>query len=174
MIDIPGYEGLYAVTENGEIWSHPKLTPVGKNGGMRKDGGKFLNQYTVKSGHLRVYLMGKVMQTHRAVALAYLPNPAQFPFINHVDGNPANNHLRNLEWCDARHNAKHAFGLGLAKVPPQKGGANSNAKLAEEQVKAIRVQHAISGNCSAIARAYGVSPKTVNDIVRRKNWAHVA
>lgn len=33
MRDIPGYEGLYAVTEDGHVWSHPKTTPVGSNGG---------------------------------------------------------------------------------------------------------------------------------------------
>lgn len=173
MKDIPGYEGVYAVTEKGEIWSHPKLTPVGKNGGLRQDGDKFLNQYTDKSGHLRVYLMGKVMQTHRAVALAYLPNPAQYPFINHVDGNPANNHLSNLEWCDARHNAKHAFGLGLVKMPTQKGEANSNAKLTPDQVRSIRSKYAEIKNAAAVARHFGLNSKSVWEICHYKSWAHI-
>ncbi len=173
MRDIPGYEGLYAVTENGEIWSYPKMTLVGRNGGLRKDGGKFLNQYTVHSGHLRVYLFGKVMQIHRATALAYLPNPERFPFINHMDGNPANNHLSNLEWCNAHHNSKHAFDLGLTRMPTQKGEANSRAKLTEDQVRSIRKLYAAKSNASAIARQFGLNPKTVWEICKYKKWKHI-
>ena len=43
---------------------------------------------------------------HRLVAKAFIPNPEQLPQINHLDGNTMNNHVSNLEWCDAYTNMK--------------------------------------------------------------------
>ena len=44
---------------------------------------------------------------HRLVAKAFIPNPEQLPQINHLDGNTMNNHVSNLEWCDAYTNMMH-------------------------------------------------------------------
>ena len=179
MKDIPGFEGLYAVTEDGLIWSYPKKTAVGHNGGFRMDGGRWLTQCNVTSRteHKRVYLYKqgktKAMLVHRAVAMTYLPNPNDLPFINHKDCNPANNRLENLEWCDAAHNAQHAFDHGLVSAPNQRGENNANATLNETLVRQIRAMHKEIGNCAEVARRLGLKPKNVNDIVRGKRWAHV-
>ena len=50
---------------------------------------------------------------HRLVAKAFIPNPEQLPQINHLDGNTMNNHVSNLEWCDAYTNTMHAIRTGL-------------------------------------------------------------
>ena len=180
MKDIPGFEGLYAVTKDGKVWSHPRTSLVGVNGGIKTDGNRWLAQtpVTKRTAHLRVYLhnQGKTigMLVHRAVALAYLPNPNKFPHINHKDSNPTNNHLENLEWCNAAMNAKHAVANGLTKMPNQQGGANSGAKVNEADVRAMRALHEKGESCAAIARHYNLTPKTAWNIVHGKRWAHVS
>ncbi len=176
---ITGYEGCYAVTATGEVWSLPKMVPVGANGGMRVQPLRRLSATRGRSlgAHLRVYLAKEGRKrpfwVHQLVAQAYLPNPHGLPFVNHLDGNPANNHASNLEWCTPQRNAQHAFQLGLVALPPQSGERNSQAKLMESDVKLIRADHAAGQSCAAIARQFRVNPKTVNDIVHGKRWAHV-
>lgn len=52
---------------------------------------------------------------HTIVAMAYLPNPDDLPLVNHLDGNPSNNNVSNLEWASSARNNKHAYDAGLNK-----------------------------------------------------------
>lgn len=97
MKDIAGFEGLYAATSCGRIWSYKS--------------NKFLRQHKNTSGYLQVCLYRngkqKFMYVHRLVAQAYIPNPKNYEQINHKDENPENNCLQNLEWCDAKYNVNY-------------------------------------------------------------------
>ena len=55
---------------------------------------------------------------HRLVATAFIPNPKRLPQVNHLDGNKLNNHVANLEWCDAYDNVMPSGPVCVRRHPP--------------------------------------------------------
>ena len=74
--------------------------------------GRFQTPYHHHKGYLRVDLVNedgrKHFKVHRLVATAFIPNPDGKPQVNHIDGNPANNSVTNLEWVTNRENKDKA------------------------------------------------------------------
>lgn len=105
--DIPGYCGLYKISEDGRVYRFYK------NGNKRELGGN------VSHGYMRVRLSmdnkARWHAVHRLVADAFIPNPKKLPQINHKNGIKLDNRVENLEWCTASENVQHAFKSGLNK-----------------------------------------------------------
>lgn len=103
--DIPNYEGLYSVTWDGQVysWKTKKI--------LKPD---------LAKGYLRVTLcknkIHKRYLIHRLIAFIFLDNTNNKKFVNHIDGNKLNNHVRNLEWCTASENEKHSYSVLNKKV----------------------------------------------------------
>lgn len=99
--DVSGYEGLYQVSNMGRVRSFPR-------NGSRTNQEIILRQHKNRKGYSVVCLsklgMQKLCKVHRLVAMAFIPNIANLPQVNHKDENKQNNCVDNLEWCDVRYN----------------------------------------------------------------------
>lgn len=57
--------------------------------------------------------VGKHFRINRLVAQAFIPNPENKQFVNHIDGDKTNNYYKNLEWVSPSENSLHAYKNGL-------------------------------------------------------------
>lgn len=98
----------YMVSDHGRIMS------------LKKPQKKILSSSLLHNGYEAIYIYQKGIHAaryvHRLVAETFIPNPKKLPQVNHLDGNTLNNHVSNLEWCDAYDNLMHAIRTGLRPV----------------------------------------------------------
>lgn len=122
MFEIPGYEKLYSITKDGEIYSHPKSAGKGNHLGKWLKPTPSFSKRRNKPGYLTVSLWkdkkSKKHTVHSLVLNTFLPNPNPniYKYCNHKDGNKLNNHIDNLEWSTPSENNKHAYEKKLKKV----------------------------------------------------------
>lgn len=102
--DVVGYEGLYEVSNQGMI-RRSFINNVRVN--------RIVKPHITYGGYLRLCLSanGKSKQhsVHRIVAMAFIPNPDNLPYVNHKDEDKTNNRASNLEWCSESYNSNFSF-----------------------------------------------------------------
>ena len=121
--------------------------------------------------YCKTALDGHTIVVHRVVATTWVPNPENKPFVNHINGNKADNRAENLEWCTTSENLLHAYRTGLEKkVLGQKHHA---AKLTNEQVRQFKWEWAHDRKMSRkkYAEKLGVTEATIKDIIRGRSWS---
>lgn len=106
---IKGYEGLYEVSNLGNVKSFKHKQPM-----ILKP--KMIKGYPTVS--LCVNGQCKQFGIHRLVAESFITRITDKNEINHIDGNKANNRVDNLEWCTHTENVRHAFRTGLIQRKP--------------------------------------------------------
>lgn len=83
----------------------------------------FLIQTPDSMGYLRVKLVSPIgrftVSVHRLVAGTFFDSDIADLEINHIDGDKQNNHIWNLEICNRSENMRHAYALGLVRVPKE-------------------------------------------------------
>lgn len=120
---IKGYEGLYEVSNKGNVASlnYRKLN-------YRKELTPKKNNYGYLWVELRNNGKTKQMLIHRLVADAFIENKENYPVINHLDENPLNNCVDNLEWCTMSHNVRYSQNLHPERYEPTKRNCKTFAK----------------------------------------------
>jgi hypothetical protein len=99
---IIGFETTHKVSMMGEVVNH--------RGYKMKN---YISCYGYKSLTLKSNNIKKVFFIHRLIAIHFIPNDKNLPFVNHIDGDKLNNNISNLEWCTPLDNVKHARKNGL-------------------------------------------------------------
>lgn len=109
--DIPGYVGLYQVSNLGRVKSldrftirvsdNAKVFYKGTDLKFRLDRRGYLNVQLSKNGIVKKY------RIHRLVALSFIQNPDNLPCVNHKDECKTNNIVSNLEWCSIEFNLNY-------------------------------------------------------------------
>lgn len=113
------YFSTFPDTVEGVMLPNYSRYRVCRNGGIYSIAhAKFISSSVTKKGYLSVDLVtddGTVGDTlaHRLVAKAFLPLIDGKDFVNHIDGDKANNDVSNLEWCTVSENNYHAVNTGL-------------------------------------------------------------
>ena len=166
--DVVGYEGLYQVNKNGQIYSLiSNKTLKFFYRGSRQD-----NKYLVVELHKNK--KGKTISVHRIVAEAFIPNPNNLPCVNHKDGNKYNNCVDNLEWCTYSENNAHAFQTGLKRIP--RGTKSNLSKLTYNEVVEIK-KCLILGDSEygtrPLAKKYGVDHRVIMDIYHNRKYQDI-
>lgn len=108
--DIAGYEGLYQVSNKGNVRSLDRK--VNFLHGTKISRGKLLKPGANAEGYLFVTLsknnIVRPARINRLVASAFIPNPGNLPSVNHKDKNRKNNNVENLEWCTVEYNNRYS------------------------------------------------------------------
>lgn len=155
--DIPGFEGLYQVCKNGDVYS--LLTK------------KILRKRNCGSGYIGYSLRrdGNTygMKAHRLVLLTFVGDSEME--VNHINGNKHDNRLENIEYCTRSENNRHAIETGLRIMP-----YGDNAYRRTLSLKTVLdIKKAIAKGDKrfrAIAKDFGVASGTISKINTGKLW----
>lgn len=164
---VPDYEDRYLVSNMGRIKS------IGSEMSMRscygKKGTNILHPSSTDLKYKRIGLFKdgkrKYFSVHRLVALAFIPRIEGKDVVNHIDCNPSNNCVTNLEWCNTSENTKWGYICGNVKPPKvEKGSKNHRAK------KIIRLNDGkIFGSLVEAAEEIGAKPANISMVLHGTN-----
>ena len=166
--DVVGFEGFYKVSNKGNVRS---VEWIGARG--RECGGRTLKPAYDKDGYLKVGLCKNGMRyykrLHRLVAETFIPNPNNFPQVNHLDEDKVNNNVENLEWCTSKYNNNHGTRIERSARTKSKKIIAVNVETGEvltfnSGVEAMRKGYScgnVSASCRGVYR--NASGKLIGD-----------
>lgn len=166
-----GYEIFYHVSNFGRIKSLDRITKAKR---LRK--GKIMSPATSSHGYITPCLTDsfgkeKSYMLHRLIAIAFIPNPENKPFVNHINGIKSDNRIENLEWCTCYENTMHALENKL-RIP--KSGESCNlSKMKAANVLELRNLYANGIPYRKLALMFNISNSASYNIIKRISWKHI-
>jgi len=167
---IKGFGGFYRIDRNGVVWSCRKRIGIGKTGG--KGSWKTLSGTIGIGGYPMVTLTKKLKcyrphHVHRLVLETFVgPRPNGME-CRHLDSNPRNCSLNNLEWNTKLVNQQDRH----ANRSDNRGERCGLAKLNWKEVRKIRKLYATGKYwLQTLADRYGVSESSISSVVLQKTW----
>lgn len=161
--DVVGYEGIYQISNLGNV----KRIKLARGSSLNK----IMKAAPNRDGYPRLSLCRdnkpNQLLVHRLVAAAFLGKEPEGCEVNHIDGNPGNPRVDNLEYVTSKENSQHATRMGLMPF----GTRRPIAKLNDDFVREIR--KAKGSTHKELALQYGVSRRTIGDVINRRLWKHV-
>lgn len=164
-----GFSERYFVSNMGRIFTtsaHNKKN----NPAIMKPAQEF-DKRRGRPGYMKTIMDGRTVIVHRVIAATWIPNPDGKPFVNHKNGNKADNRAENLEWCTTSENIIHAYRTGLERKAL--GEHHHAAKMTDEQVRQFKHEWAHDRKMSRkqYAEKLGVSEAALKDIIRGRSWS---
>jgi hypothetical protein len=162
---VVGFEDRYQVSSLGRVKS---LVPEGKVNNQYTGKEKIKSQRVDRYNYVSLWVNGKnkMRTVHRLVAMAFIPNPNNLPYVNHINGIKTDNRSENLEWVSPQGNSDHAV---KNKLHPRGTRVGTNI-LTENEVREIRKMHRDGKSYSEIGEFFPVKYVTIKAIVLRYNW----
>lgn len=171
---IPGYDGRYSVSSDGQIMSHARNTVMRNRWGaevIRPRKETILALTKDKYGYLRVKLAKngkiKLCQVHRLVAEAFIANEMNKPQVNHINGIKTDNNVNNLEWVTNSENQQHSRRVLKNLV----GHKAHNVRLTVEEALKIKELCDAGATNKQISQQFACKGSTVSNIRCGKHWA---
>lgn len=168
--DIPDYEGLYQISNHGRFRGMPRNDAIN-----RRLPERYIQPNKRTDGYYTIHLWrgGKRQQKkmHVLVMLVFVGQRPEGAHINHIDGNPSNNRLDNLEYCSPSDNTLHGFRIGTHV--PARGEKHGRSRYTNDMVREMRVLYKGGASSGEIAKKFNVSRSGVYRVVMYDTWKHL-
>jgi len=152
--DIKGYEGIYKISNFGNVLSVLSNNKILK---PRDNGYGYKSVCLTKDKKPRYY------KIHRLVALNFIPNPENKKEVNHINGVKSDNTINNLQWVTPSENVNHSMINVL----------QGNLILSLNKSKCIKslYQKGISKN--QLCNLFNCSNTTMWNVLNNKIWNQI-
>lgn len=150
---VKGYEGIYEISNYGRC-RRISYNTSDKEAKIAQFGlPHYLKPNESQDGYYRYALCvdnkTKLVPAHRLVLLAFdVPNPYNKPMVNHIDNNPKNNYIENLEWCTHTENMAHMIKQGRKVTYRGKDHVESKCVLQYDKNGNLINEYGSSGEAS--------------------------